>query len=640
MMDYRGLTKRALPAFVTLIMIASAFAAMPLSSAATWGTPLKLSSSDRVYANVDLQIGQNNMYVLSYEYGSQDGHPIFLWRSADGGSTWTESQPVSYVFRGEPGMAVYPNGANDEILLATNGHILKSVDNAATFSHLSWLPLPAGGQWWRDMEIGTLSSSMYGQTQDSQVFVAGAVAMGIPWQGGKYALHFTRSIDGGMTWGDPVLVCNSPTDTSWPRMLYDSGKLYMTFTKNVPAFPYTATFVTSSTDLGATWSPDKELIPLGAGSVVAWVHSVQYLDSHRALVTAGEYGWPGISNYAVGRYGYLNLADLTYTEVGYVDGPDWNVVNGFAGRLMPDDTLRVAWVKGAASGSNQVWYNSGTGTGLVYPSPSPFASFIATVNMDEVSLDASGSYDRNEPPLPLNYTWAFGDGSDGYGVTASHTYASNGTYVITLTVTNTIPLSSSVSKSVTVRTSPPPPPPPPPITYFFLDLSPGWNLVSVPVVATGYKASTLGLSAHEVVASFDPSSQAYDKIYVVGVSSSQSDFDIAPSTGYWIYALSEETLSLPGIIPTATQTRTITVSEVGGWFTLGFASLNTTRHASDIPSMYTSTGSIVIVSSYDPTSKRYVNWISVVPFMNDFLLVPGQGYWIYCTASGTLAYDP
>ncbi len=641
LMDCHAIVKRIVPAFAVLVMIASGFAGVPVSgSSPTWTEPVEVSSNDRVYVNADLEIGQNNIYVLTHEYGAQDGHPLFLYRSSDGGANWSETWPLPNVFRGEAAMCVSPNGLNDEVLIATNGRILKSVNNGSSFTQISTLPLPPGGQWWRWMDIGTMSSSMFGPVHDSQVFVAGSVALGIPWEGGKYKVFFTRSTDGGLTWSAPVQVCNSVYESSWPQMLYDGTKLYCMYQYNVPSSPYAEIEMSTSSDLGATWSAPKQLIARGPGTVVLWVHGAQWLDNSKALITVGDYGWPGISGKApVGRYGYFNFADQTYSEMGTFEGSDWNVTNGVSARLMPDNTLRVAWLKGISGSISQMWYTTGTGTGLEYPPPSPVASFTVTVDLTVVKVNASASLDRNEPPLPLTYSWDFGDGSQGTGVTATHTYAANGTYTITLTVVNSDQVSSTASRVVSVKIAPPPPPPPPPIIIFSLDLNQGWNLVSIPVAASGYKASTLGLSTHELVASFNPATQAYDKIFIIGLSAAAMDFSIAPSTGYWVYSFTQKTLLLPGTIPNVTQARAITVSGAGGWFILGIASLNGTWHASDIPNMFNSTGRVQLVARFDP-GIGYKIWIADVPTINNFALVPGQGYWCYCTASGTISYDP
>ncbi|MCX6658052.1 MAG: PKD domain-containing protein [Euryarchaeota archaeon] len=83
--------------------------------------------------------------------------------------------------------------------------------------------------------------------------------------------------------------------------------------------------------------------------------------------------------------------------------------------------------------------------------------------VDELTVEVSGA--KSRPPEGgsiTTYSWVFGDGATATGVTATHTYAANGSYVITLTVTDDKGATSSTSVKVDVKTNPIPPPPPPP----------------------------------------------------------------------------------------------------------------------------------------------------------------------------------
>ncbi|MDO8121479.1 PKD domain-containing protein, partial [Isoptericola sp. b490] len=81
------------------------------------------------------------------------------------------------------------------------------------------------------------------------------------------------------------------------------------------------------------------------------------------------------------------------------------------------------------------------------PQP-PQAAFTATPAGLSVSVDGSGSSDPEGGAL--SYVWDFGDGSTGSGATASHTYAADGTYTISLTVTDPGGLTDTVTHDVTV----------------------------------------------------------------------------------------------------------------------------------------------------------------------------------------------
>ncbi|MFC1486237.1 PKD domain-containing protein [Thermoproteota archaeon] len=83
----------------------------------------------------------------------------------------------------------------------------------------------------------------------------------------------------------------------------------------------------------------------------------------------------------------------------------------------------------------------------------PVASFIdsaETFNIrEEISFDASNSYDIDGKIV--SYLWDFGDGNTATGVIAKHTFAQDGTYVVTLTVTDNNDATDSISAIKTVK---------------------------------------------------------------------------------------------------------------------------------------------------------------------------------------------
>jgi Tol biopolymer transport system component/alpha-tubulin suppressor-like RCC1 family protein len=81
----------------------------------------------------------------------------------------------------------------------------------------------------------------------------------------------------------------------------------------------------------------------------------------------------------------------------------------------------------------------------------PSASFIwgslDSSNPTQVTMDARASADVDGKIT--GYSWDFGDGSTGSGVTAAHTFTAAGAYPVTLTVTDNGGLATSVCQSVT-----------------------------------------------------------------------------------------------------------------------------------------------------------------------------------------------
>jgi len=276
-----------------------------------------------------------------------------------------------------------------------------------------------------------------------------------------------------------------------------------------------------------------------------------------------------------------------------------------------------------------------TQTGNRAPTISSFtASTLTPLAGQSVTFSCTAADLDNDA---LNYTFEFGDGTYGYVVllspgtaTIAHVYQVAGTYDAYVTVSDmqATPVSQGpVTLTVSWAT-------------FSLSLVSGWNLVTVPLLNYGYKASTLGLATNDIVVSWNPTTQTYDKTFVVGVSPSFKDFAIVDSTGYWVYVSSSKSLTLRGALPSSTQYRYIDLPDgaTSGWAIVAFNSLSTTRHASDIDGWF-SPGAVTQVVMFNATTKQYKTYNPLLPF-TDFLLVPGQGYWILVDSSGMLAYEP
>ncbi|WP_227133525.1 PKD domain-containing protein [Halorubellus salinus] len=76
--------------------------------------------------------------------------------------------------------------------------------------------------------------------------------------------------------------------------------------------------------------------------------------------------------------------------------------------------------------------------------PSPYAGTLVTFDAAD-SVDVDGSI--------TSYEWAFGDGTTAIGESVTHTYASTGTYQVTLTVTDDEGATSTTTRTVTVQST-------------------------------------------------------------------------------------------------------------------------------------------------------------------------------------------
>jgi PKD repeat protein len=85
---------------------------------------------------------------------------------------------------------------------------------------------------------------------------------------------------------------------------------------------------------------------------------------------------------------------------------------------------------------------------------SPVASFTLSSSATQpgiaVSMNASASYDPDGGIV--SYSWTFGDGTTGSGLSSNHAYSAVGTYTVTLTVQDNGGASGSASRQVVVQT--------------------------------------------------------------------------------------------------------------------------------------------------------------------------------------------
>ncbi|MBL0015843.1 MAG: T9SS type A sorting domain-containing protein [Bacteroidetes bacterium] len=97
------------------------------------------------------------------------------------------------------------------------------------------------------------------------------------------------------------------------------------------------------------------------------------------------------------------------------------------------DSTQTIWVTGGGSYIVNVMDGCGSGVDTVEVDPfivGPSAAFTSSVNM----MDAS--FTDNSTGSNLAYAWNFGDGNTSTTAAPTHTYAANGTYIVTLTVSN------------------------------------------------------------------------------------------------------------------------------------------------------------------------------------------------------------
>ncbi len=121
--------------------------------------------------------------------------------------------------------------------------------------------------------------------------------------------------------------------------------------------------------------------------------------------------------------------------------------NGWEGDQYWRGTVDEVAVYPATLTPTQIREHHDLGATGVINSP-PTAAFSSIANGLVVGFDASTSSDLEGPIA--SYSWNFGDGQTGSGVSPSHTYAFSGTYNVTLTVSDSRGVTATITQPLTV----------------------------------------------------------------------------------------------------------------------------------------------------------------------------------------------
>lgn len=235
-------------------------------------------------------------------------------------------------------------------------------------------------------------------------------------------------------------------------------------------------------------------------------------------------------------------------------------------------------------------------------------------------------------PGNLAKTVTFNSGDNVATINPTADLSNNTTYTITLTgVTdtagNTLP---TTSWSFTTAAS------------YSIDLTTGWNLVSLPVVPSTTTASTV-LGALDNIATIQ-SVFTYDAltgtwlVYHPNSPETSTFSTMDTGTGYWIdyLAVSPATISGTGNLFLEGANTPPQKTLAAGWNLIGYYQLENTTNVAANAALSTITGQWTQLRTYNNTSKQFQ---SVLGTNN---MSPGQGYWIFMKSStiGTYVYGP
>ncbi|MDI6916698.1 MAG: C25 family cysteine peptidase [Thermoplasmatales archaeon] len=164
---------------------------------------------------------------------------------------------------------------------------------------------------------------------------------------------------------------------------------------------------------------------------------------------------------------------------------------------------------------------------------------------------------------------------------------------------------NNASKSITV------------FDTFTFNLSTGWNLITPPVIKSGYRAGDLvnNIPNCTHVANWSNGMILFSK------STGENNFTVTGGYGYFVYVANNTTFSLTGNV-----VKNVQMNLAKGWNNIGWFN-DTKINASDLAS---SVGNCTAVAYWNNTLGRFIVH-PVNSSISDFTVEKGKGYFVYLT---------
>jgi hypothetical protein len=206
----------------------------------------------------NLAVGPAGELALTYQWRREVPRikHIRLARSLDGGKTWTQSEtPVDTV-----GTAFTPHGAwgtGRKLVLLWEDERAR----ARAWTIYSRRSSDGGTTWEPEQIVSRFPEDFAGDTHFSPVLVGDGQqtfhAVWIAMRSGRNRLYFSRSVDGGQTWGDPVDL-SGPGQTIFQHRIAQAGDRMVIVWQDM-RMGRNRVFAVASSDKGATWSPPAQV---------------------------------------------------------------------------------------------------------------------------------------------------------------------------------------------------------------------------------------------------------------------------------------------------------------------------------------------------------------------------------------------
>ena len=236
---------------------------------ASWAGPVRLTNSNLDSQRPTLAVEGQNIFIVwedSRDYPPNGLYPeLYYKKSTDGGTNWSNDLRLTTPDQEKPG---FPS-------VAVRGETI----------HLSYSKIPInigqeiyymrsenqGGQWSDPVRLSFNNQSGIGRypttaTNGENVFVFWSDTRD---DNGYFELYFSRSQDGGQTWGSETRLTFAGDDSFGPNVAVSDENLHLTWNEHRDG--NWEIYYKNSTDNGLNWSSDTRLTQDAADS---WYPSV------------------------------------------------------------------------------------------------------------------------------------------------------------------------------------------------------------------------------------------------------------------------------------------------------------------------------------------------------------------------------
>ena len=409
----------------------------------TWTAPTRVNSDTGGASQADPTLAldsANNIYIAWVD-GRGGTNDIFFSKSTDGGLSFSANPRVNDVttsFQTEPSIAVDGQGLvhvawtdnRNQFTTGPDIYYGNSTDGGLTFN--------ANLRVNNDATGGEQARPAIAVASDRVVFVV----WDDPRNGARGRdVYFSRSTDLGVTWSPNIIVNDDSGNAAQTNaaIAVDAGAIYLAWVDSRTANTAPDIYATRSTNGGVTFaasvpvSDDNGLMVQVTPAIAARAGTV-----HIAWSDARTFGSTGLDIYrASSTDGIAWSPNLKVNDDTLVtnDQSSPTIAVDAAGNVF------AAWL------DERIFLDVYAGS-LDVEVPTANAGLDRTVDQDNiVQFDASASSDN----LGIaSFYWAFGDGTGYGGMAGSHSYATPGQYLATLTITDHSGNVASASVQITV----------------------------------------------------------------------------------------------------------------------------------------------------------------------------------------------